>query len=150
MRLRNSHYLITLAGSPKLQIIILVFLVVFVSNLNAIVDAALHPDIPYFDEEHLVVGGITGLVSLVIFGLLLIYVRTVDKALKQISTLEKILPICAHCKRIRKPGANPYDMDSWETIESYITENTSAELTHGICPQCRELFSPELKDEGKG
>ena len=36
------------------------------SNLNALVDYVLHPYIPYFDKEHLIVGGVTGLVSIVL------------------------------------------------------------------------------------
>ncbi len=38
------------------------------SNLSALVDAFLHPEIPYFDIEHLIVGGVTGLVSSILFG----------------------------------------------------------------------------------
>ena len=30
-------------------------------NLSALVDKVLHPDIPYFDSEHIVVGGVTAL-----------------------------------------------------------------------------------------
>ena len=142
MNLRISHYLVALGRNTTLQIIIYLFLGIFVSNLNAMVDAVLHPEIPYFDKEHLIVGGITGLVVLTIFGLLLIYIHHLDQALRQISILEKFLPICANCKRIRKPGANPNDMESWETIESFIKQRTTAELTHGICPQCRALFYP--------
>ena len=35
--------------------------VVFVGNLGAITDLILHPEIPYFDVEHLVVGGVNAL-----------------------------------------------------------------------------------------
>ena len=93
------------------------------SNLNALVDAVLHPDIPYFDEEHLIVGGITGLVSIILFGLLTLYVRYLNKALSNIKTLESILPICSHCKKIRKPDSDPKNMESWQPLEAYITDN---------------------------
>ena len=33
----------------------------FLANLGALTDAVLHPEIPYFDEEHLMVGGATAL-----------------------------------------------------------------------------------------
>ena len=45
------------------------------SNLSALVDAFLHPEIPYFDTEHLIVGGVTGLVSSIFLGLLMFYTR---------------------------------------------------------------------------
>ena len=39
------------------------FVILLMTNLNAIVDMFYHPDIPYLDEEHLVVGLISGAVS---------------------------------------------------------------------------------------
>ncbi|MFZ4562473.1 MAG: PAS domain S-box protein [Bacteroidales bacterium] len=45
------------------------------SNLNAIADFFLHPEIPYFDKEHLIVGSITGLISLILLGLVLLYIK---------------------------------------------------------------------------
>jgi PAS domain S-box-containing protein len=44
------------------------FVVLFISNLGAIVDATLHPEIAYFDEEHLLVGGITAIVVVLLLG----------------------------------------------------------------------------------
>jgi len=41
-----------------------------IANLNAITDYVLHPDIPYFDEEHLIVGGISGSLMAVILTVL--------------------------------------------------------------------------------
>lgn len=43
-----------------------------------------------------------------------------------------ILPICAHCKKIR--GSD----NRWHKIEQFITEHTGVEFTHGICPDCIE------------
>ena len=56
-------------------IIICVVLVFFMSNLSAIADFFLHPEIPYFDKEHLIVGSITGLISLILLGLVLLYIK---------------------------------------------------------------------------
>jgi sigma-B regulation protein RsbU (phosphoserine phosphatase) len=44
--------------------------------------------------------------------------------------LTGLLPICSYCKRIRS------DQDYWEQVESYITEHTDAQFSHGICPAC--------------
>jgi hypothetical protein len=118
------------------------------SNLNALVDAVLHPDIPYFDEEHLIVGGITGLMSTILFGLLALYVRYLNNALSNIKTLEGILPICSNCKKICKVDSDPRNMMSWQPIENYITEKTTSLFSHGICPDCAaKLYSQYYGNE---
>lgn len=116
VNLLNSQQLITLGKNKTVQIIIFAVIIIFMSNLNALVDAVLHPDIPYFDAEHLIVGGVTGLVSIILFGLLTLYVRHLNKALSNIKTLESILPICSHCKKIRKPDSDPKNMESWQQL----------------------------------
>jgi two-component system cell cycle sensor histidine kinase/response regulator CckA len=52
------------------RIALYVFLVLFFSNLGAMVDFVLHPEIPYFDEEHLLVGGVTGVAMIALVGAL--------------------------------------------------------------------------------
>ncbi len=47
-----------------------------------------------------------------------------------IRRLTGLLPICSYCKRIRS------DHDYWEQVESYITDHTDAQFSHGICPSC--------------
>jgi hypothetical protein len=114
------------------------------SNLNALVDAVLHPDIPYFDDEHLIVGGITGLVNIILFGFLTLYVRYLNNALNNIKRLESILPICSNCKKIRRPGSDAKAMNSWQPIEAYITEMTTSQFSHGICPECAAELYPQF------
>ena len=48
----------------------------------------------------------------------------------QIETLQKLLPLCAWCKKVRN------DSGYWDQIEKYITTNTQTQITHGICPDC--------------
>ena len=111
------------------------------SNLNSLVDLVFHPEILYWDEEHLIVGGIAGSITFAFFGFILLYVRDLQDALNKIRALESILPICSNCKKIRKPGSDPSRQESWQGIEPYITENTSSMLSHGICPECyAELY----------
>ncbi len=124
--------------STKLQIAIFLLIGLFMCNLNALVDHFLHPDIAYFDHEHVIVGGITGLVSMILFGLLLMHMRRLYGALDTIQTLEKILPICSYCKKIRKTDADPEKIESWQQIESYIGDKTDTRFSHGICPECYE------------
>lgn len=45
---------------------------VFIANLNAITDFYLHPEIPYFDEEHLIVGTVSGVLTAIILIILAI------------------------------------------------------------------------------
>jgi len=49
-----------------LRIVLYGFLVLFMSNLGAMVDWVLHPGIPYFDEEHLITGGITAITTILL------------------------------------------------------------------------------------
>ena len=128
-----------------MQLAMYAFLVIFMSNLNSMVDLVLHPEIPYWDEEHLIVGGITGCIAFAVFGGLLLYLRHLHGALDKIKELEAILPICSNCKKIRKPNADPSMQDSWQEIERYITENTSSRLSHGICPECHVKLYPGVR-----
>lgn len=122
-------------------------IIILMSNLSSLVDAFLHPEIPYFDSEHIIVGGVTGLASCILLGLLIIHNRLIEKALKRIDRLESILPICANCKKIRIPNSDPNKKESWQPIESYITKKTSTRFTHGICPGCASALYPQISDD---
>jgi len=65
------------------------------------------------------------------------------KALNEIKTLAGLLPICASCKKIRD------DKGYWNQIESYISEHSKAEFSHGICPECAKELYPDFHiDQG--
>ncbi|MCP4106878.1 MAG: response regulator [Desulfobacteraceae bacterium] len=71
-----------------------------------------------------------------------------EQALKEIKTLEGLLPICFNCKRIRVEGSDPMQQDSWVIFELYISKRTDAEFSHGLCPACaRELYPEIFKDD---
>ncbi|MCG8617235.1 MAG: hypothetical protein MI802_13530 [Desulfobacterales bacterium] len=55
-----------------------------------------------------------------------------EKALSDVKTLTGLLPICAHCKKVRD------DTGYWNQIETYIQEHSEAEFSHGMCPECSE------------
>ena len=118
--------------------------IVFIANLSALVDAVLHPDIPYFDQEHIAVGGVTAVVCTILFAAVIAYVRHLNRALETIKTLESLLRICCHCKRILKPDCEPRNKESWQSVESYVSERTSCQFTHGICPECKEEHYGDL------
>ena len=67
-------------------------------------------------------------------------IEELQKALWHIKRLEGLLPVCAHCKMIRKEGADPRDQSSWLPMEIYIAERTDAQFTHGICPACIKKY----------
>jgi hypothetical protein len=71
-------------------------------------------------------------------------IENLQKAQREIRTLEGILPMCSHCKKIRKEGAAPADPASWTPVDSYITDRSEALVSHGICPECLEkYYTPE-------
>jgi hypothetical protein len=127
------------------QFAIYAILVIFLSNLNSLVDLVFHPEIPYWDEEHIIVGGITGGIAFAVFGFFLLYVRNLHDAMTKIKSLESILPICSNCKKIRKPNSDPSEQGSWQEIEPYITEHTSSRMSHGVCPECFAVLYPGVK-----
>jgi DNA-binding response OmpR family regulator len=54
----------------------------------------------------------------------------IERSTKEIKTLRGFLPICAGCKKIRD------DQGYWTQIESYISQHSDAEFSHGLCPDC--------------
>lgn len=58
-----------------------------------------------------------------------------QKALAEVKTLKGLLPICAWCKKIRT------ETGDWIDLESYITANSEAHFSHGVCSECL----PKLK-----
>jgi DNA-binding response OmpR family regulator len=51
---------------------------------------------------------------------------------KQIRQLKELIPICMYCKKVRD------DANYWHAVESYISEQTGSNFSHGICPECFE------------
>lgn len=63
-----------------------------------------------------------------------------SEALSNVKQLSGLLPICASCKKIRD------DRGYWNQLEHYISEHTSADFSHGICPDCaREMFPEAMR-----
>ena len=54
----------------------------------------------------------------------------------EVQKLERLLSICAHCKRI-------LDGETWVRLEKYVTERFDTALSHGICPSCFAEHYPE-------
>ncbi len=61
------------------------------ANLNALVDIVLHPDIPYFDEEHQIVGGTYAFFTIILTGFLFSYASRMETSAKALERLNQIL-----------------------------------------------------------
>lgn len=60
-----------------------------------------------------------------------------ERLLKEIKTLQKLLPVCSGCRRIRDKGGK------WWPLEVYVSSHTDSNFTHTICPDCKDIFYPE-------
>jgi sensor domain CHASE-containing protein len=60
-----------------------------------------------------------------------------QEALDNVRTLHGLIPICAHCKKIRD------DKGYWNQIESYIRDHSEADFSHSICPECAKNLYPD-------
>ena len=94
-----------------------------------------------FVQHEIVTLGNLGIQMLVLGGLALLVNHTARLA-THVAKLEKLLPIYAWCKRIRKEDG------SWMTLESYFASQTEVVLTHGICPECGHTFSERSSQQG--
>lgn len=66
--------------------------------------------------------------------------QALEQAARQIRSLEKLLPICSYCKKIRA------DKNYWQEVEGYISEHTDTMFSHSICPDCYETHvKPQLE-----
>lgn len=125
-------------GTIAFPIRLLIYLVVIliISNINPLVDLLQHPDIPYFDEEHLLVGVIAIGITVILLIILEIYLRSLNKAIRKIKVLESFVLICAYCKRIRLPETDPAMSESWIPLDRYIEQHTLTKFSHGMCIDC--------------
>ncbi len=71
-------------------------------------------------------------------------VGSLNEARGEIRNLEGILPICSHCKKIRREGADPADPAGWVPVDAYITDRSEAKFSHGICPDCLKKHYGEI------
>lgn len=65
-------------------------------------------------------------------------IEELTEALQEVRTLSGLLPLCAWCKKIRD------DSGCWHQIESYVAKHSKASFSHGMCPECKNTYFPEL------
>lgn len=57
---------------------------------------------------------------------------------RHVRRLEGLLPICCFCKSIRTKAGE------WEPLETYISNRSEAQFSHGFCPTCGEEHYPDV------
>lgn len=70
--------------------------------------------------------------------------QELEDSLQTIRRLKGLLPICMYCKKIRS------DENYWQQIETYIHEQTGADFSHGICPECLKKHFPKYHRRVQG
>ena len=74
-------------------------------------------------------------------------IEKLEQASIEIKSLQGIIPICSHCKKIRD------DKGYWNILEAYLQKHSDATFSHGMCPDCsdklygREDWYIEMKKE---
>ncbi len=61
-------------------------------------------------------------------------IQRLQEALDQVKTLQGLIPICSHCKKIRD------DQGYWNQLETFLLQHSEMTLTHGICPDCAKKY----------
>jgi hypothetical protein len=121
--------------NKKLLIVPLIFTALLTTSVMTgfeIVKQLIQPDISIWGSHFLTII-FTTIVSVIVTFLAL------KKYYVLLKVLGGIIPICCNCKKIRD------DIGSWIPVESYITEHSNAEFTHGICPVCIKKLYPGVK-----
>ena len=58
----------------------------------------------------------------------------------ELLALEGLLAVCSYCKRMRSAEG------AWGSLERYIEQHSTAEFSHGVCPDCYEKhLKPQLE-----
>lgn len=66
-------------------------------------------------------------------------IHELENAMETVGLLQGLQPICCYCKKIRN------DKNYWEQLESYVSEHSEAQFSHGICPECMEkIVKPDV------
>lgn len=68
-------------------------------------------------------------------------VKQLEDALSMVKQLVGMIPICSYCHKIRD------EKQIWNQMEKYISEHSEAKFTHGVCPDCFDKLTKELKSE---
>ncbi len=126
----------------------------YLINMNdllvAEIDTAVHALQEESERYNRIIRIMVTMSAVVVLGVLMLFliinVKKLRKAAARIDELEKILPICSSCKKIRTDNNRSWDPSAWISIEEYLHNTGETAVTHGICPDCaRELYPEQYK-----
>jgi sigma-B regulation protein RsbU (phosphoserine phosphatase) len=55
----------------------------------------------------------------------------------RLGELERIIPVCSHCRRLRD------DRDAYLQMEAYFLKHAGVQFSHGVCPECARKHYPD-------
>lgn len=64
--------------------------------------------------------------------------RELQTAVDEVRKLSGLLPICSNCKKIKD------DSGYWTKLETFISERSGAQFSHGLCPECAVNLYPGI------
>jgi hypothetical protein len=73
------------------------------------------------------------------------YVIVAAEDTTELERLKGLLPICMQCNKIFNENT-----ENWDKLENYISNKTTADFSHGICPDCSEIMVQQLEDTNWG
>jgi len=71
-------------------------------------------------------------------------VQDLEATLAGVERLQRLLPICTVCKRVRD------DQNYWQEVETYLTEHAKALISHSLCPACAAAREQVTTPTGRG
>lgn len=63
--------------------------------------------------------------------------RKLHGACLRVHLPERLIPVCAWCRRLRK------DDSTWVALGPHLTMGTATSFTHTICPECASLWTDQ-------
>jgi hypothetical protein len=67
-------------------------------------------------------------------------IKQLEQALDDVRVLKSLIPICAHCGKVRNDGGY------WKRVEDYVRD-AGVVFTHGICPDCMQVYHPQYSNQ---
>jgi len=78
----------------------------------------------------------------VLWGMAYLVDRTATLS-REVKVLRGILQICSNCKKIHAESG------AWKQMESYISDHSEADFSHGLCPECAgKLYPQYFREDG--
>ena len=74
-----------------IRVLIYMAILLLMANISPVIDSFMHPEIPYFDPEHLLVGGITAGITALLLSLLISHANRMASVAHELSLLNKKL-----------------------------------------------------------